>query len=139
LYPPGFQWYWKADFVNHVSDEAIARHLRHGSELPSMFSSMHLHPINGAARKVAASDTAFSYQDTKWAEVIIGVDPEPANKRPDRRVGQEPLGGGTPIMRICGRWRIHEFYDGGRRSTRSSDLWAELRESTAGQKEIRPD
>ena len=80
LYPPGFQWYWKADFVNHLSDEAIAQHLRHGSELPSMFSTMHIYPINGAVHKVADSDTAFSYRHAKWAEVIVGVDPDPANK-----------------------------------------------------------
>src|SRR5207253_5502894 len=23
LYPPGLQWYWKADFVKEISDEAI--------------------------------------------------------------------------------------------------------------------
>ena len=27
LYPPGLQWYWKADFVNELSDEAIDIHL----------------------------------------------------------------------------------------------------------------
>ena len=26
LYPPGLQWYWKADFFNELSDEAIALH-----------------------------------------------------------------------------------------------------------------
>jgi hypothetical protein len=80
LYPAGFQWYWKADFVNHLSDEAIAQHLKHGPEMPSMFSTMHLYPINGAVHKVAATDTAFSYRRTKFAEVIVGVDPDPANK-----------------------------------------------------------
>jgi len=79
LYPPGFQWYWKADFVNHLSDGAIAQHLKHGSELPTMFSTMHLYPINGAVHNVAAGDTAFSYRNAKWAEVIVGVDPDRAN------------------------------------------------------------
>src|SRR5438477_11710458 len=27
LYPPGLQWYWRADFVNELSDEAIAQHI----------------------------------------------------------------------------------------------------------------
>src|SRR5215212_10259038 len=30
LYPPGMQWYWKADFVAELSDDAIARHIDHG-------------------------------------------------------------------------------------------------------------
>jgi UDP-N-acetylenolpyruvoylglucosamine reductase len=80
LYPPGLQWYWKADFVDHLSDAAIAQHVKHGSDLPSMFSTMHLYPINGAVHDVGASDTAFAYRTTRFAEVIVGVDPESANK-----------------------------------------------------------
>ena len=30
-------------------------------------------------RRVGKSDTAFSYRDANWAEVIVGVDPDPAN------------------------------------------------------------
>lgn len=80
LYTPGLQWYWKADFVDHLTEESIALHVKHGSKLPSMWSSMHLYPINGAVHRVGSGDTAFSYRKTKWAEVIIGVDPDPANK-----------------------------------------------------------
>src|SRR6266436_7072506 len=31
LYPPGLQWYWKADFVNELSDEAIQLHVKFGA------------------------------------------------------------------------------------------------------------
>ena len=79
LYPPGLQWYWRADFVNTLSDEAIERHARHGSALPTVHSTMHLYPIDGAAHRVGKKDTAFSYRDANWAEVIVGVDPDPAN------------------------------------------------------------
>jgi FAD/FMN-containing dehydrogenase len=80
LYPPGLQWYWKADFVNELSDEAIRLHIKHGSQMPTMQSSMHLYPVNGAAHRVGKNDTAWSYRDATWAEVILGVDPDPANK-----------------------------------------------------------
>jgi FAD/FMN-containing dehydrogenase len=80
LFTPGLQWYWKADFVDHLTDESIALHVKHGSNLPSLFSTMHLYPVNGAVHRVASEDTAFSYRQTKWAEVIVGVDPDPANK-----------------------------------------------------------
>ncbi len=80
LYPPGLQWYWKADFVNHLSDDSIARHIKFGANMPSMFCTMHLYPINGAVHRVASGATAFSYRSAKWAEVIVGVDPDPANK-----------------------------------------------------------
>lgn len=79
LYPAGHQWYWRADFVNELSDEAIALHVKHGSEMPTMQSTMHLYPIDGAAHRVGNEDTPFSYRDATWSSVIVGVDPDPAN------------------------------------------------------------
>jgi len=79
LFTPGMQWYWKGDFVNELSDEAIALHIKHGSEVPSLHSTMHLYPINGAAHKVGKKDTPWGYRDATWSEVIVGVDPDPAN------------------------------------------------------------
>jgi hypothetical protein len=80
LYPPGYQWYWKADFVNELSDEAIALHIQHGSQLPTLHSTMHLYPINGAAHKPGIADTPWSHRDAVWSEVIVGVDPDPAKR-----------------------------------------------------------
>jgi len=80
LYVPGLQWYWKADFVHELSDEAITQHVVHGSRMPTMFSTMHLYPIDGAASRVKAAATPWAYRDAKWAEVIVGVDPDPANR-----------------------------------------------------------
>jgi hypothetical protein len=80
LYTPGLQWYWKSDFVNELGDEAIALHIKHGSIMPSLLSTMHLYPINGAARKTGIDETPWSYRNAVWSEVIVGVDPDPANK-----------------------------------------------------------
>lgn len=41
LYPPGYQWYWKGDFVGELTDEAIAVHKRF-AEVPTPLSTMHL-------------------------------------------------------------------------------------------------
>ena len=79
IYPPGLQWYWRADFVNQLSDGAIAEHVRFGKTLPSMHSTTHLYPINGAASRVGKHDTAWNYRDATWAQVMVGVDPDPAN------------------------------------------------------------
>ena len=80
LYPKGLEWYWKADFVNDIPDEAIHKHLEFGKKLPSMHSTMHLYPVNGHASRVNATDTAWNFRDATWAMVIVGVDPDPANK-----------------------------------------------------------
>jgi FAD/FMN-containing dehydrogenase len=79
LYSPGLQWYWRADFVRELPDAAIEQHCEFGERLPTLHSSMHLYPIDGAVHDVGQADTPFSYRDANWAEVIIGVDPDPAN------------------------------------------------------------
>ena len=79
LMPTGLQWYWKGDFVKEVSDEAIQHHLEHASRLPSLLSTMHLYPIDGAVHRVAPDATAWGYRDAKWSMVIAGIDPDPAS------------------------------------------------------------
>jgi hypothetical protein len=79
LYPPGLQWYWKADLFNELSDKAIALHLKYAAQLPTPHSTMHIYPINGAAHRVGKKDTAWNYRDANFSMVIVGVDPDPAN------------------------------------------------------------
>jgi FAD/FMN-containing dehydrogenase len=79
VYPPGLQWYWRGDFVAEISDEAIEEHLKFAEKLPTLHSTMHLYPVDGAASRVGRHETAFSYRDAKWSMVIVGVDPDPAN------------------------------------------------------------
>ena len=79
FYPKGDNWYWRADFINEINDEAVAEHVRFGSNLPSAQSTMHLYPINGRCHDFDNSDTAFYYRDSNWAQVMVGVDPDPAN------------------------------------------------------------
>jgi FAD/FMN-containing dehydrogenase len=79
LYPPGLQWYWKAEFFAGLNEEAIQLHLKHGAQLPTPHSTMHLYPTNGAAHRPGKGDTAWNFRNANFAEVIVGVDPDPAN------------------------------------------------------------
>lgn len=79
FYPTGLQWYWRADFIKEIPDEAVAQHVKFGHELPTPHSTMHLYPINGAAHNVGKNDTPWAYRDANWAQVIVGVDPDPSN------------------------------------------------------------
>jgi FAD binding domain/Berberine and berberine like len=79
IYPPGLQWYWRGDFLSQIPDAAINEHLKYGEQLPTLQSTMHLYPIDGAASRVGEHKTAFSYRDAKWSMVIVGVDPDPVN------------------------------------------------------------
>lgn len=79
LFPPGLQWYWKADFYNDIPQAAANVHKKFGSEIPTPLSQMHMYPISGAASRVGKNDTPWAYRDAKYAGVIVGVDPDPAN------------------------------------------------------------
>ena len=79
VYPKGDQWYWRADFVEEIPDEAVDLHAKFGAELPTWKSTMHMYPIDGAAHDADSSDTAWSYRDANWGSVFAGVDPDPAN------------------------------------------------------------
>src|SRR5262249_34521891 len=70
LVPQGMQHYWKAEFITELTDEAIAAHIEHGKKTPHASSNMHLHPINGAAQRVGAAETAFRYRDKNFASQI---------------------------------------------------------------------
>jgi FAD/FMN-containing dehydrogenase len=79
LYPAGDQWYWKADFVTEISDEAVDIHVRFAEALPTGKSTMHLYPIDGVAGRVAKDATPWNYRDANWAMVMVGVSPDPAD------------------------------------------------------------
>jgi FAD/FMN-containing dehydrogenase len=79
LYPPGLQWYWKADFVTELNAKSIDLNVKYGAQLPTMHSTMHIYSINSAAQRAGKNDTAFSFRDAIFAQVIVGVDPDPAN------------------------------------------------------------
>jgi hypothetical protein len=79
LFPPGLQWYWRADFFSELGPEAREKHHEFGRKIPTPLSQMHLYPISGAAGRVAADATPWAYRDAKYAGVIVGVDPDPAN------------------------------------------------------------
>jgi len=79
LLPAGLQHYWKAAFATDLTDGAIKAHLEYGPKVPVVNSTMHIYPINGAAGRVASDATAFAYRDAKFATVIAGMWPDPAD------------------------------------------------------------
>jgi len=79
LLPAGLQWYWRADFFDNIGAEARKKHLEFGQKIPTPLSQMHLYPISGAASRVGKDETAWAYRNAKYAGVIVGVDPNPAN------------------------------------------------------------
>jgi FAD/FMN-containing dehydrogenase len=79
LYPKGLQWYWRGDFFKDIPDEALDTHLEFGLKNPTMLSTMHLFPVDGAAHRPTNDDTPWAYRDAVWSALYAGVDPDLAN------------------------------------------------------------
>jgi len=77
LVPSGLQHYWKAVYVNDLTDEAIQAHMKFGPKVPVVNSTIHIYPINGAVHDVAGEATAFGHREAKYATVIAGMWPDP--------------------------------------------------------------
>jgi FAD/FMN-containing dehydrogenase len=79
LLPRGLQHYWKAVFAGDLTDDAIAAHAEYGQRIPAVNCAVHLYPVNGAAHDVAPGATAWGHRDAKYATVIAGMWPDPAD------------------------------------------------------------
>ncbi|NIQ59842.1 MAG: FAD-binding protein, partial [Gemmatimonadetes bacterium] len=78
LVPAGLRHYWKSDFVKELTDDAVAVHLEHGPRVPSMTSTMHIYPIDGAVQDVPSGETAFGQRDADFSVNIAGMWEDPA-------------------------------------------------------------
>ncbi len=123
LYPKGLQWYWRGDFVRTVADAAVEAHARFTEELPTMHSTMHLYPIDGAVHRVGQTDTAWAYRDVNFSQVIAGVDPDPANAELIKRWAVDYWEATHPLL---GGRRLRQLHDGRGPRPSPGDLWSEL-------------
>ena len=108
LYPSSDQWYWRADYVEEIPDDAVQIHAKFGAEMPTLKSAMHLYPVNGAAHDVV--------RPTRPGATVThtGARRSPASI-PTRQRGRDPaldrrLPGGPPSL--LGRRRLREHDDG---------------------------
>jgi FAD/FMN-containing dehydrogenase len=79
LVPAGLQNYWKADFVEKLSDPVIDAHVKYGPSIPHVSSAMHIYPVSGAAGRVKNEDTAFFHRHAKYVHVLAAMYPDPAD------------------------------------------------------------
>jgi FAD/FMN-containing dehydrogenase len=79
LFPKGIRQYWKGNFVKELTDDAIAVHVEHGPNAPTMSSTMHLYPINGACHRVAPDATAFGHREANFSMVVVSAWADPSD------------------------------------------------------------
>jgi FAD/FMN-containing dehydrogenase len=79
LLPPGEQWYWRGEFFDEMSEGLIEANLEWAPKAPTWKCTMHMYAIDGAASRPGNDETAWAYRNARWAQVIGGIDPDPAN------------------------------------------------------------
>ena len=101
------------------------RHVEHGAEAADdALDDAHLSDRRRGQPRRPSDETPWAYRDAKWAEVIVGVDPDPANNATITRLGARLLGRAPPLL---GGRRLRELHDGRGRGPREGDLSRQLR------------
>ena len=79
FYPEGMQWYWRAHYINELTDNCIQENIKHGYAVPNFHSTTHFYPIDGKVHETAQEDTAWANRNSRWVQVIVGVAPDAAD------------------------------------------------------------
>ena len=76
--PPGLQNYFRAGYLNELSDDFIAVALEHFTRAPFPMDAVHIHQLGGAVAKAASESTAFGNRDAAFAFNVIATTPDPS-------------------------------------------------------------
>ncbi len=128
LLPPGLQHYWKANFVDELSDGLIDAHLEHGPNVPVVQSTMHIYPINGAVHEVNADATAFGNRDANFSTVIAGMWPEPMDNEANIKWVRDYYAATAPFSREGGYVNFQSADDADRAEKNYGPTYSRLAE-----------
>jgi FAD/FMN-containing dehydrogenase len=76
--PPGMNHYWKAGFLQELSDPAIETFVAHAADMSSPLTANILLPLGGAVARVPEEATPLGYRDAGWNYHILGQWADPA-------------------------------------------------------------
>jgi hypothetical protein len=72
MFPPGRLNYWKASFVDDLSDELIDVLVAAYRRVPSRYSNIALEPMGGAVARVQETSTAFHHRSHAYSLLMLG-------------------------------------------------------------------
>src|SRR4051794_16544102 len=75
--PKGVRAYMKAEFIEDLSDEAIAKLVDHGARRAGPMAQILLEPMGGAISRVGEDDTALGRRDVPWCYHALALWMEP--------------------------------------------------------------
>jgi FAD/FMN-containing dehydrogenase len=84
--PHGTRAYMKAEFLDDLNDEAIAKLIKHGGSRPGPLVQLLLEPMGGAISHVGEDDTALGRRDVRWCYHALSLWMEPDQDAADAHV-----------------------------------------------------
>jgi hypothetical protein len=76
LYPAGGSNYFKAGFMDEISDQSIDTFVEQYGAINSPMSEIHVHHFGGAVRKVSDADSAFGNRSAEFVLNVLGRTPD---------------------------------------------------------------
>ncbi len=80
---PGFENYWKAEFLRSLDDSVIETVVDFAGRITSPLSDIKLAPLGGAVARVAEGDTSYPHRRAPW---VININTRWADGLPDAHV-----------------------------------------------------
>jgi FAD/FMN-containing dehydrogenase len=78
-FPSGLQNYWKSNFLQDLSNDAIAVMVDSFAQMPAPTSALVIEHISGAVSRVGEDATAFTHRQAPYNLVIVGIWPDLAD------------------------------------------------------------
>jgi FAD/FMN-containing dehydrogenase len=78
--PPGMQHYWKAGFLQELTDEAIETFVGRGAQPVSPLTASLMLPLRGAVSRVGDDETVLGDRDVGWNYHLLSQWPDPADE-----------------------------------------------------------
>jgi FAD/FMN-containing dehydrogenase len=83
--PPGRRQYWKAGFLDEMTDEAAETFVSHALDVASPMTASILLPLGGAVARVPEDETVLGHRDAGWNFHILSQWEDPADD--ERQIG----------------------------------------------------
>jgi FAD/FMN-containing dehydrogenase len=75
--PKGIRGYFKAEFMDALDDEAIAKLVQHGARRAGPMAQLLMEPMRGAISRTGEDDTALGRRDVAWCYHALAMWMEP--------------------------------------------------------------
>jgi FAD/FMN-containing dehydrogenase len=108
-FPSGLQNYWKSNFLQDLSNDAIAVIVDSFVQMPAPTSALVIEHISGAVSRVDEDATAFTHRQAPYNLVIVGIWPDLADNATNIRWvrqtwdAMQPFSAGAVYVNFLGR------------------------------------